>query len=161
MPSSHLKPRSDQPDADRGWMDDGHTIVPTIECEGAGVRIVCPGPDSCKAKYGCTHCSASGYVYVDDEEKPCPVCDEEGRDPAQSDKCWLIETISYVGSDAEMCHNGETTDITAGHEIVWRDQGSYDDPQPIWKSKGIEGYEERQRRLMAERRAEMEARRAA
>lgn len=158
---SQSKPRSDQPDADRGWTDDGHTIVPTIECEGAGIRVVCPGPDRCKAKYGCERCEASGYIYVDDEEQPCPVCDEDGKNPARFDECWLIDGLSYAGSDAESCRDGEQTDVTAGHEIVWRDQGSYDDPQPEWKSKGVESYDARQVRLRAERLAETEARNVA
>lgn len=154
-------PRGDQSEYDRGWHDDGHTIVPTIECEGAGVRIVCPGPDRCKAKYGCERCEASGYVIGDDEEQPCPVCGEEGIDPSRLDRCWLIETISFIDSDAALCMNGEQTDVTAGHEIVWQDHGSYDDPQPVWKSRGVESYDDRQRRLRAERAAELEARRAA
>lgn len=153
-------PRGDQHPHDRGWTDDGHTIVPTIECESAGVRIVCPGPDRCMAKFGCEHCEASGYVYVDDEEQPCPVCDEDGRSPNRLNECWLIEAISFIDSDAALCVNGEQTDITSGHEIVWQDHGAYDDPQPVWKSKGVESYDDRQRRLRAERQAEMEARRA-
>lgn len=162
MPSSHsdAAPRGDQPDNDRGWTDDGHTIIPTVELEAIGVRIVCPGPDRCRAKYGCDRCSAGGYIYDDGEEKPCPICDEDGIDPGRADRCWLSETAGYDCTVAEMCRNAEMVDALAGHEIVWRDPGSWDDPQPEWKSKGVESYDARVVRKRNEHLAEMETRRA-
>lgn len=106
---------------ERTYTEDGHVIeVTETHC-----RARCTEPDDCACHTACDECTGSGYVYDDqDEEQPCPVCDESGlREPHE---CYIaVHADLWVALEDDVYERGRPEPGT--YKLLWDGEGYGED----------------------------------
>lgn len=105
------------------YRDDGHVIVLRDDRQ---CTVECTRPDDCASHTACEGCEGAGFVYPEDEETPCPKCDESGL--ADPPECFMsTHQDIWVALDDDMWnrryHTGESLPEPGRYVLEWYSEG--------------------------------------